>query len=98
MSMSTHVIGFIPGTDETYAKNLAAWKACKAADLEPPAKLFEYFGLDSGTYQEPDPTGRKEALPQSAIAESRGEAWQGIDIDLRQVPAHIRVIRFYNSW
>lgn len=89
MSMSTHIIGFAP-PDETWLKMKAIWDACEAAQLDPPEEVGEFFG-----YTDPDPAGVEVEIPYSDWANRSRE---GFEVALKDIPKHVKTIRFYNSW
>lgn len=91
MSMSTHVVGFVP-PDAKWKKMKAAWDACTKAGVPVPEEVTEFFN-----YEAPDSNGVeidiKEAVPQY-----RRDMCEGFDVDVSKLPKHVSVIRFYNSW
>lgn len=89
MSMSTHVIGFAP-PDEKWQAMKAIWDSCKAAKIDPPKEVEKFFD-----YQEPDPAGVEVKIP---ALEWSDDCREGFEIDVEKIPAHVKVIRFYNSW
>lgn len=90
MSMSTHVVGFVP-PDETWQKMKAAWDACEAADVPIPDKVIDFFNDEM-----PDPAGVETELPLREW--NGGERGAGYELDVSAIPEHVKVIRFYNSW
>lgn len=89
MGMSTHVIGFVP-PDDRWAKMAEVWRSCRNAGIDPPPEVEAFF--DDG---EPDPHGQEVRIPHRHwTAEMR----EGIEIDVSDLPSHVKVIRFYNSW
>ncbi len=92
MSMSTHVVGFIP-PDEKYKARLAAFDACEDAGVEPPAELYH-------NGERPDDTGAEVEIEDTeAVSEwtdDNGSA--GFEVDLTKLPKDVKVIRFYNNW
>lgn len=89
MSMSTHVIGFIP-PDETWQKMKALRDACLAAGVCVPPEVHLFF-----SYQDPDPTGTEVSIP---IREWDGEWGSGYELDVAAIPGDVKVIRFYISY
>lgn len=61
MGMSTHVVGFIP-PDEKWQKMKAVWDACRAAGVEVPEDVCDFF--EGG---EPDPAGVEVMLKDRFI-------------------------------
>jgi hypothetical protein len=87
--MSTHVIGFVP-PDERWQEMKAVWDACKAAAIDVPAEVENFFdGAD------PDPAGQEVSLP---AREWSGRGRGGYELDVAAIPSQVRTIRFYNSW
>jgi len=89
MSMSTHVTGFTP-PDERWQQMKAAWDACASAGVQVPEAVAEFFG-----YVPPDPAGVETDLP---LREWKSASREGYELDLADIPAGVRTIRFYNSW
>lgn len=91
MSMSTHVIGFVP-PDGRWARMKAIWDACTAANVPIPAEVGEFFGGE-----EPDDAGVEVELPVTPW-DDRGGGRAGYELDVSLIPKHVKIIRFYNSW
>jgi hypothetical protein len=91
MGMSTHVIGFVPPDAEWKAKKLA-YDSCKAAGVDPPTKLQDFFG-----WSVPDEHGREADLGDS-LREWRDDYRQGYEVEIAKLPQNVKVLRFYNSW
>ena len=89
MSMSTHVIGIKP-PDETWHKMKAVWDNCIGLSIPVPRAVIDYF---EGA--PPDPDGVRVQVPCN---DWFGDAEQGIEVLLAEVPKHVTVLRFYNSW
>jgi len=89
MSMSTHVTGFAP-PDERWARMKAVWDACEAADVPVPDEVASFFGDEA-----PDRAGVVVKLP---LREWHRDNEAGYELDMAAIPAHVKVIRFYNSW
>jgi hypothetical protein len=99
MGMSTHIEGFVPPDAEWRAK-ADAWRACKAAGVEPPRELEEFLGCDGN---DPDPAGRAVDLDEltPGIVEWGRTGAAGYEIDLAAFTAahpEIKVLRFFNCW
>ena len=89
MSMSTHIIGFIP-PDKKWKEMKAIYDACVKANIEVPEAVNEFFNG-----YPPDPKGRYvEVQSEKYNAEGQG----GIEIELSKIPKNVKFIRFYNSW
>lgn len=89
MSMSTHVVGFVP-PDAKWEKMKQVWDACKAIGVSVPAEVVEFFDDRS-----PDPKGLEVKVP---IRKWSNDYASGYEIDLDNIPEHVKTIRFYNSW
>lgn len=90
MSTSYHVVGFIP-PDEKWQAMKAVWDACDAAGILPPDEVSTFFN-----HSGPDPNGVEVEVPVLEWDPSTGtHAW---DVDLSQVPANVKIIRFYASY
>lgn len=89
MSMSTHVIGFVPA-DERWHLMRAAYDACRAAGLDIPKEVADFFGG-----QAPDDAGQEIEIPRH---EYIGDGVAGFEVHLAELPASVKTIRFYNAW
>lgn len=89
MSMSTHVIGIKP-PDDLWVRMKAAWDACLAAGVAMPDGVEEFFNDE-----DPDPAGVLVEVPTRKWSDNSRE---GVEVDLADLPAHIKTIRFYNAW
>jgi len=89
MSMSTHVIGFAP-PDDKWKQMKAIWDACEAANVAPPKEVSEFFNGET-----PDEGGVEVELSFRKWEDSYRV---GLEIDISALPAHVKTIRFYNSW
>lgn len=97
--MSTFVVGIKP-PDDHWKRMKAAWDACEAAGIEPPDSVTEFFGDE-----EPDDAGvivdltfynRSELHP--SLKEWRSDMSEGYEVNLKDLPPDVTIIRFYNSW
>lgn len=92
MSMSTHVVGFRP-PDEKWEKMKAIWDACADAGITVPEEVEAFF--NGGP---PDAAGvRIELEETTAVKEWSDECGSGFEVDVRELPAYVTIIRFYNS-
>ncbi len=89
MGMSTRVIGFTP-PDETWRKMKAIWDSCKDAGVPIPLQVIDFFNDE-----EPNPNGVKVKLP---VTEWKDDSSEGFELKVSDIPPHVHVIRFYNSW
>lgn len=93
MGMSTHVVGFKP-PDDKFKKMKAAWDACRAAGIEPPEEVYDFFGGES-----PDANGVVVEIEKHACCSKWSEDMQdGYEIDVSKLPKDVKIVRFYNSW
>ena len=89
MSMSTHIIGFIP-PDEKWKKMKTAYDACIKANVDVPEAVDKFFNG-----YKPDPKGHEVAVPNKEYGD---EGVSGIEIEVAKIPKNVKFIRFYNSW
>ena len=89
MSMSKHVIGFVP-PDDDWKKMKAIYDACEKAGIEPPDEVNEFFDNEK-----PDASGQKIEIPHE---EWHGDISEGFEIKVSEIPKQVKVIRFYNEW
>jgi hypothetical protein len=96
MSMSLHVEGFIP-PDAKFQKMFEVYRACEKAGVDIPAEVDEFFNGET-----PDAAGVRVSLTygpkyKDAVKEYEGDEGMGYDVDLRKLPADIKILRFlYN--
>lgn len=91
MGMSTHVVGIVM-PDQKWQKMKAVYDACTAAGIEVPSEVRQFFN-----HRVPDPAGTVFSLDNVA-REWQDDTRGGLEIDLSEVPDHVTVLRFYNSW
>lgn len=95
MSMSTHIVGFIP-PDEKWQKMKQVWDSCKEAGIDVPEEVEEFFDWEA-----PDEQGVEIAEKKLPVKEWSDDMRQGYELDISklvQAYPDIKVIRFYNSW
>lgn len=92
MGMCSYVIGFREA-DETFTKMEAAFNACKAAGIELPKAVCDFFEGEN-----PDPKGVKINLGDAVEKWKDGYDSEGFQVDLTKLPKGIRYIRFINSY
>lgn len=85
------VVGFVP-PDEKWQQMADIYFACKRAKVDIPYEVEEFF--DEG---EPDPHGQEVRLDAKA-REYKADMHLGLEIDVKDIPAKCKVIRFYNSY
>lgn len=93
MTMSTHVVLLRSKDDPVYQRNLKVLFACNEADVQLPPEIAEYFGGQDGI-ENPEYPLAIEFEPR----EWSSEMSNGVEIDVDQLPAGVKTIRFYNSW
>lgn len=93
MSMSTSVKGFRP-PDERWHKMKAIYDSCRAADIEVPDEVLAFFN-----YIKPDDRGMEVDIMDTCVTHYNDhEGRVGYDVDIRNLPKDVYIIRFYNSW
>lgn len=88
MSMSTHVVGFVP-PDKQWKQLKAIHDACKAAGVDVP------YAVESVIGSEPTDHGREVDIE---VEEWFSTGREGYDVDMSKLPPEVTVVRFYNSW
>lgn len=91
MGMSTHICGFRP-PDEQYTRMVDVWVACKAAGLEIPKDVGQFFGG-----MDPDDAGMEVRIDE-AVEQWGDDSRSGLQVDLAKLPSGLRYVRFYNAW
>ena len=89
MSMSSNVIGFKP-PDEKWRQMKLVYDACRTAGVDVPETVNEFFN-----HEKPDDMGVVVEIP---FHEYRDDMQEGFEVHLLELPADIRVIRFFNSY
>lgn len=91
------VIGLRP-IDETWNKMYAAYAACRAAQLSPPAEVLEFF--EGVRFERIVMDGIEVDLSEAVAAyeSGRDDATDGLDVDLSKLPAHVTKLRFKASY
>lgn len=92
MSVSVHIVGIKPATNE-YKKKLAAYRACVEADVPVPSELRTFF---DGLSLESVPTDGMEVEVYDAIIGDPGYG-SGAIIDLSKLPEGVTRLRVYMS-
>jgi hypothetical protein len=95
MGMSTHVVAFTSPNNTEYQKHAKVLKVCLEAGLKQlPPETAEYFG-DSYV----DESLLEEKLEVDVIASKfSGDMVDGYEVYLKDIPAGVEKIRFYNSY
>jgi hypothetical protein len=86
--MAAGITGFVP-PDDRWQKMRDVFAACAAAGLDTPAEVVRFFAG-----QQPDPAGQEVDVPHRGWQD---EFRQGLEIRVDDIPANVKVIRFYNS-
>jgi len=93
MGMTTSVVGIKP-PDTTFKKMLKIWQACKAAAVEPPKLVQDYFNNE-----DPDEAGVKvDLFNHEAVTPFKDESSEGFNIEVGKLPVGVKIVRVYNSW
>jgi len=98
MGMHSYVQGIKPA-DEKFRKMKAIYDACNESGVSIPKEVQAFFGDEA-----PDSAGVVVSLEASAkgpVQEWRpedGDTLEGFVVDLRKLPADIKIIRFVNSY
>ena len=93
MGMNTYVEGVIP-PDDKYKQYLKIYRDCERLGVSIPKEVDDFFG-----HQEPEDGGMAIDLhAHPCCSEYNAEMREGLIIDLRLVPPHVKLIRFCNSW
>jgi hypothetical protein len=90
MSMSTHVIGFVP-PDDTFKKMKNIWDTCTEMNISPPNEVGDFFNDCP-----PDDRGVEIEIPYSNWNDN--DMCSGVEIELVAIPKDVKFVRFYNSW
>lgn len=89
MGMDTHIVGFKP-PDEHWERMKRIWDSCNEADVTIPREVYDYFEGKA-----PDKNGVEVQLPTNPW----GNDYQtGLELHVEDIPEHVKIIRFYNSW
>lgn len=93
MSMTTHIIGFVP-PDNRWKEMKKVYDACLFAGIEAPEEVLEFFNDEP-----PDDLGIEIDLEDDkSSTEYQREGSEGFQIELKKLPKEIKFIRFYNSY
>lgn len=93
MSMSTHIIGFVP-PDNRWKELKKVYDACIFAGIEVPDEVLEFFN-----YEPPDDLGIEIDLEDDKYSsEYQTDGSEGYLVELNKLPKEIKFIRFYNSY
>ena len=93
MRLTLHVDGVIPA-DKRYNEMKAIWEMCERANINPPFEVMEFFNGEK-----PDSKGVVMEIKElPAVSKWYQEDYgQGFEIDIRELPEPIKIIRFYAS-
>lgn len=89
MGISAIIIGFAP-PDETWQEMKTIWDACKKAKIDIPEKVLDFFGGCA-----PDPAGVEVKLK---VHKWKNDNCDCYDINVADIPKHVKVIRVSNCW
>jgi hypothetical protein len=91
MSMSTHIIGFIPA-DDKWIQMKRVFDSCEEAGIEIPREVSRFFNDEK-----PDPNGVEIEL-KATEWENREYCYNGYELKVSDIPKDVTIIRFYNSY
>jgi hypothetical protein len=92
MSMSSYAVAFRPA-DEKWLKMKAIYDSCKAAKIDPPDQVTDFFNDEP-----PDSSGVEIDIRSIVEHYTDGDMEEDLQIDLTKLPKGVTVIRFVNSW
>ncbi len=93
MSMSSHVVFLRDRNDPQYQKFLKVLLACREAGIDLPERVDDYFGGE-GVDSDPETPLQTPFEPR----EWSGNMSEGFEINIDEIPAGVKTIRFFNSW
>jgi hypothetical protein len=83
--------------DSRWKEMKLIWDACRAADVEPPKAVHEFFGGEA-----PNELGVEVSQRQleevGAIRNYETKNDLGFDVYLDKLPQDVKILRFYNNW
>lgn len=85
MDVSVKVVGVTNNQDPQFKQMFAVYQACKAADVEIPDAVIDYFDDE-----EPNPDGLEVAIP---VEKSSGEMKYFYDFNIKKLPKNVESIR-----
>lgn len=88
MSMSIHIIGFIP-PDDKWKKMKRIWDACEDPNVDIPTEVLAFFNGEP-----PDEKGVEIEIEKT---EWSNDYDQGFEIEVKKIPKDVKVLRFYYS-
>jgi hypothetical protein len=89
MSISTHIVGFVP-PDKKWKQMKAVYDACAEADIKLPAEVDSFFNGEK-----PDDNGQTIRIEAATYQKNR---CSGLEIEIDKIPPQVKIIRFYNAW
>jgi predicted metal-dependent TIM-barrel fold hydrolase len=91
MSTSIHVVGFRK-PDEKFKQMKSVWDACKAANVQPPDAVIDFFNDE-----QPDDNGVEVGLTKVTTNWS-DDMREGFELKVADIPASVHCVRFYVSY
>jgi len=91
MGMTLHVVGFAP-PDDVWKKMKTVYDACLSAGVDIPNDVRKFFN-----YEAPEDAGVIVDLDK-IVREWQDNGSEGYELDLADLPRHVRTLRFYASW
>jgi hypothetical protein len=92
MTTSINIVGF-KAPDERYQKYAKVFHACTEAGVEPPEEVARFF--EDSFNASPDPAGHEVNVPSTHW---EFDMCQGLEVQLDQVPAGVKSLRFYIAY
>ena len=90
MSMETYVVGIVPVTDKKWEEMKLVYDLCLKNNIKLPEEVEEFFGDFS-----PDESGMVIEIPKTTWDTEEGMCYE---VKVEEIPKHVKIIRFYNSW
>lgn len=93
MSICTNIIGVVPKSAD-YDKMLRVFNACKAAGVEYPAEVREFFNLgDHFDDYEPPHDSMEVDIPTNSWGDEDSDEGATYEVDLSSLPKNVKAIR-----
>lgn len=95
MSMSTHIVAYIPDTDPEYIKHKKIFELCIESDVSLPVETEAYFPND---IDDPEEKLEINLVEGEHYKNWRDESREGFEIELSKLPKSVTKIRFFNAY
>lgn len=101
MGMSSHVVGLRDRAE--HDKHLKVRDVCREANVSLPRETAEYFGeagdgFKAEDFSEEEIEARLEVPLDCCTEKYCAEYRDGFDVVVDNIPSHVKIIRFYNSY